>query len=262
MQSDNSSEAYYNKGILEYEEGQYELSIENFKKAVEINDSIFDYHYNLGLAYIKIEEYDSAIKSFKIGIALNSEDSDIYLNLGLAFYSKGDFDKAAKAYKKAAFLDSTDPENFSNAGIAYCSSKKYKDAIFYFKQAIRLEPKNPTYHYNLAYVYYETESYDFAEDLAEICVWLTETQKASDIGEFINIGTGKDLSIKELAELIKETVGFKGKLEFDTTKPDGTPKKLLDVSKINALGREAKTLLKDGLKSAYEDFLNNPGVRI
>ena len=96
----------------------------------------------------------------------------------------------------------------------------------------------------------------FADDLAEACVFLMEDKNAADIGEFINIGSGFDMSISEIAELIKDTVGFKGKLKYDTTKPDGTPLKLMDVSKINTLGWSAKTPLKDGLKIAYSDFLS------
>ena len=102
----------------------------------------------------------------------------------------------------------------------------------------------------------------FSEDLAKACVWLMENKNTEEIGEFINIGTGSDVTIKELAELIKKTVGYEGELEFDTTKPDGTPKKLLDVSKINKLGWQAETSLEEGLKTAYNDFLNNPEVRL
>ena len=102
----------------------------------------------------------------------------------------------------------------------------------------------------------------FSEDLAKACVWLMENKDTEEIGEFINIGTGSDVTIRELAELIKKTVGYEGELEFDTTKPDGTPKKLLDVSKINELGWKAETSLEDGLKTAYNDFLNNPEVRL
>lgn len=94
-----------------------------------------------------------------------------------------------------------------------------------------------------------------SDDLAQACVYLMENKNASETGEFVNIGTGTDITIRELAELIKETVGFKGELEFDTTKPDGTPKKLLDVSRINTLGWEAKISFKDGLKLSYNDFL-------
>lgn len=101
-----------------------------------------------------------------------------------------------------------------------------------------------------------------SDDLAEACVYLMENKNADEIGEFINIGTGTDVTIRELAELIKETVGFNGKLEFDTTKPDGTPKKLLDVSRLNALGWQAKISLKEGLKISYQDFLNNLCVRL
>ena len=95
----------------------------------------------------------------------------------------------------------------------------------------------------------------FADDLAEAVVYLMENKDAKDIGEFINIGSGYDMPISEIVELIKVTVGYKGKLIYDTSKPDGTMLKLMDVSKINALGWKAKTKLKEGLKIAYQDFL-------
>ena len=94
----------------------------------------------------------------------------------------------------------------------------------------------------------------FADDLAEAVVFLMENKDAKDVGEFINIGSGYDMPISEIVELIKETVGYKGKLIYDKTKPDGTMLKLMDVSKINALGWRAKTGLHQGLKIAYEDF--------
>jgi GDP-L-fucose synthase len=97
----------------------------------------------------------------------------------------------------------------------------------------------------------------FADDLAEAVVFLMENKNAKDIGEFINIGSGYDMTISELAILIKETVGFEGKIVHDTSKPDGTMLKLMDVSKINKLGWTAKTNLKDGLKIAYNDFLKS-----
>ena len=95
----------------------------------------------------------------------------------------------------------------------------------------------------------------FADDLAEAVVFLMENKDAKDIGEFINIGSGFDMPISEIVEKIKETVGYKGKLVYDKTKPDGTMLKLMDVSKINALGWSAKTKLEDGLKIAYQDYL-------
>ncbi|MCE5195257.1 MAG: GDP-L-fucose synthase [Nitrospiraceae bacterium] len=101
----------------------------------------------------------------------------------------------------------------------------------------------------------------FADDLAEACVYLMEKYSAVDIGEMINIGTGKDCTIAELANLIKEVVGFKGSIKFDTTKPDGTPQKLLDVSRIHALRWHHKTSLKEGLQKTYLDFLNNRELR-
>ena len=82
-----------------------------------------------------------------------------------------------------------------------------------------------------------------------------ENKDAKDIGEFINIGSGFDMPISEIVEKIKDVVGFKGRLIYDKTKPDGTMLKLMDVSKINSLGWSAKTNLDEGLKIAYEDFL-------
>ena len=73
--------------------------------------------------------------------------------------------------------------------------------------------------------------------------------------EFINIGTGKEVSIGEFARLVAEIVGYRGKLVFDTNRPDGPPRKLLDVSKITALGWTAKTPLREGLQATYKDFL-------
>lgn len=96
-----------------------------------------------------------------------------------------------------------------------------------------------------------------SDDLAEACIYLMENKDAKDIGKFINIGSGKEVTIKELAELIKKVVGFTGEIKLDSSKPDGTMRKLLDVSKINALGWKYKTELEYGLKIAYEDFLKN-----
>lgn len=94
----------------------------------------------------------------------------------------------------------------------------------------------------------------FADDLADACLFLMQNYNDK---ELINIGTGLDLSIHELALLIKSIVGFEGKLVFDTNKPDGTPRKLMDVSKLNDLGWTYKTRLEEGLKLTYSDFLIN-----
>src|SRR3990172_10596546 len=95
----------------------------------------------------------------------------------------------------------------------------------------------------------------YSEDLADACVYLMEKCNATDIGEFINIGTGKEITIRELAELVAVVVGFKGKLAFDTSKPDGTPRKLLDVSRLLALGWRPKTGFREGVARAYGDYL-------
>lgn len=92
----------------------------------------------------------------------------------------------------------------------------------------------------------------FADDLADACVYLMENH---DEAGWTNIGTGDEFSIKELATIVKDVVGFKGNLAFDSTKPDGTPRKLLDVTKLHSLGWKCKTSMKEGIAIAYEDFL-------
>ena len=94
----------------------------------------------------------------------------------------------------------------------------------------------------------------YSEDMADACIYLMETYKGND---FFNIGTGKELTIKDLAELIKETVGYEGKIVWDSSKPDGTPRKLLDVSRLEKAGWKYKVELKDGIKMAYNWFLEN-----
>jgi len=99
----------------------------------------------------------------------------------------------------------------------------------------------------------------FVDDLAEAIIFLLENVNAADLYEKgisqINIGRGEDLTIAELAEMISQIVGYKGRLEYDSTKPDGTPRKLLDVSRINSLGWKAKTDLKAGIAKTYEWYL-------
>jgi GDP-L-fucose synthase len=76
--------------------------------------------------------------------------------------------------------------------------------------------------------------------------------------ETVNAGTGKELTIRELTELVAKVIGYNGRIEWDSTRPDGTPRKLLDVSKATALGWTYKTELEDGIRLAYRDFLENP----
>ena len=91
----------------------------------------------------------------------------------------------------------------------------------------------------------------FADDLADACTFLMDSDYS---GSLLNIGTGVDQTIRELAEAVLEVVGFQGQLEFDSSKPDGTPRKLLDVSSLNSLGWTAQTSLKDGIAVSYKDF--------
>ncbi|MEB0261759.1 MULTISPECIES: GDP-L-fucose synthase [unclassified Mucilaginibacter] len=92
----------------------------------------------------------------------------------------------------------------------------------------------------------------FADDLAEACYYLMQN---FDEAGFINIGSGKEITIKDLALLIKKIVGYQGELTFDSSKPDGTPRKLMDVSKLAEKGWSYKTELEEGIKLAYQDFL-------
>ncbi len=95
----------------------------------------------------------------------------------------------------------------------------------------------------------------YVDDLAGMCLFLMENYSDA---ETVNAGTGKELTIKELTELVAETVGYTGKILWDTSRPNGTPRKLLDISKATAMGWTYQTELSDGLRLAYDDFLNNP----
>ncbi|MDE6085459.1 MAG: GDP-L-fucose synthase [Muribaculaceae bacterium] len=95
----------------------------------------------------------------------------------------------------------------------------------------------------------------YVDDLANLCVFLMNNYSGN---ETVNAGTGKELSIKELTELVASVVGYKGDIKWDTSRPNGTPRKLLDVSKATALGWTYRTELPQGIALAYQDFLNNP----
>ena len=95
----------------------------------------------------------------------------------------------------------------------------------------------------------------YVDDLADLCVFLMENYSGN---ETVNAGTGKEISIRELTELVAHIVGYTGAIVWDTTRPNGTPRKLLDVSKATAMGWTYKTELADGIKMTYKDFLENP----
>lgn len=94
----------------------------------------------------------------------------------------------------------------------------------------------------------------YVDDLADACVYLMNNYSGS---ETVNLGTGKELTIDELAKLVKKVVGYEGEILYDPDKPDGTPRKLLDVSKLESLGWKYKTELEDGIRMAYDDFLHS-----
>ena len=93
------------------------------------------------------------------------------------------------------------------------------------------------------------------DDLANLCVFLMNHYSGD---ETVNAGSGKEVTIKELTEIVARVVGYEGNITWDTSRPNGTPRKLLDVSKAAALGWTYKTELEDGIRLAYEDFLHNP----
>jgi GDP-L-fucose synthase len=101
------------------------------------------------------------------------------------------------------------------------------------------------------------------DDLGEACVFgLERWQPGPDELQFLNVGTGVDLSIRELAEQVAAATGFQGEITWDTTKPDGTPKKQLDVSRLAALGWKARISLNDGLRDTFSDFSRDPDQRL
>jgi GDP-L-fucose synthase len=99
----------------------------------------------------------------------------------------------------------------------------------------------------------------YVDDLAEACVYLMLNYDGSEI---VNIGTGKDISINDLSYLIKEIVGFSGEIVYDSSKPDGTHRKLLNVSKLHDLGWKHKTSLRDGINKTYQEFISSENLRI
>jgi len=98
-----------------------------------------------------------------------------------------------------------------------------------------------------------------ADDMADACVYLMNNYSGD---QFVNIGTGVDLTIKDLALLIKKIVGYEGEIKHDLTKPDGTPRKLMDVSYLHSLGWKHKIELEEGIKAVYEDFKKKEGVKV
>jgi GDP-L-fucose synthase len=99
----------------------------------------------------------------------------------------------------------------------------------------------------------------YSDDLADACLFLMNNYEGNEI---VNIGVGEDISIKALAEKVKDVVGYEGEINFDTNKPDGTPRKLVDVTKVNSLGWKAGTSLDEGLSHAYQWFLENSFTKI
>lgn len=184
MAINNSSEVYYNKGISHYEREEYELAIENFRKAVEHDPSNFRFFYNLGLAYVKTEETDLAIDSFKKSIKLNPQDADSYQNLGLAYHKNEEFDKAINAYSNAIEISPKDSIGYDNLGITLFTVKDFDKAILNFKKSLELNPDNPSTAYNLAYTYYSNKQFDLAEE----SFILASSLNPNDDEAFFNLG--------------------------------------------------------------------------
>ncbi|MHB8173609.1 MAG: NAD-dependent epimerase/dehydratase family protein, partial [Nitrospirota bacterium] len=100
----------------------------------------------------------------------------------------------------------------------------------------------------------------YVDDLAEAAVHMMDNYSAKKIGEFVNIGTGEDVSIRGLAEIIRDAVGFEGEIIFDREKPDGMPRKLLDVSRARTLGWSYNIPLNAGIIKTYEWYRSNNGA--
>ncbi len=96
----------------------------------------------------------------------------------------------------------------------------------------------------------------YVDELADACLFLMERHDYATIGEFVNVGTGADLRISETAELVRSATGFTGDIGYDSSKPDGTPKKLLDVNRMNSLGWRARVPLEEGIRKTYAWYLN------
>jgi GDP-L-fucose synthase len=95
----------------------------------------------------------------------------------------------------------------------------------------------------------------YVDDFADACVFILKNYSSP---EFLNIGIGQDISIAEFAQIVADVIGYQGKVTYDASKPDGTPRKLVDVSRLSALGWKARIPLREGLAQAYADFLANP----
>jgi len=124
------------------------------------------------------------------------------------------------------------------------SIEKALDAVGISKEAITIWGTGEVYREFL-----------HVDDLADACIYLMNRYDYKDIGEFVNMGTGEDVKIKDLVMMIKEIVGYEGQIKWDTSKPDGTPRKLLDVSRLHQLGWKHKISLKDGVTKTYKLFL-------
>jgi GDP-L-fucose synthase len=96
-----------------------------------------------------------------------------------------------------------------------------------------------------------------SDDLAEACLFVMDYPDPGRLGHFVNVGTGQDLTIRELAELVGEIVGFRGELTFDATRPDGTPRKVLDVSRLESLGWRPRIPLREGIERTYRWFVEH-----
>jgi GDP-L-fucose synthase len=159
---------------------------------------------------------------------------------------KDDFEGIVKDIRKTPLgfgLDEKinfEDQNSIEKALSFCGIEKYKVTLWGSGEVFR--------------------EFLYVEDLASCCVFLMENVNAEDIKKlnqdyFVNVGTGEDLKIKEIAQIVKDAVGFQGEISWDRSKPEGTPRKLLDVSLIKKLGWEPRISLKDGIKKTYSWYL-------
>ena len=247
MFTNKSSEAFYNKGIIHYEKGEYELSIDLFKQAIEKNSSNPQFYYNLGLAYVKTEEYDLAITNFKEAISLNPKDADALQNLGIAYYTKSQFEDAIQSYKKAIEIKPNDYQIHDNMGISYFSMNLYKDSIECFNKAFELNKKDSGVASNLAYAYYTNEQYDLAKINFIHAISLNDEEEEA----YFNLGNVylklKELSLAE--ENYKKTLSINPEHE-------GAIKALNDLNKNEQeplIEEEPETILEEEILAEKQE---------
>ena len=171
--------------------------------------------------------------------------------------SQGKFDEILEDFKKYGNAPDNLSSNLTSASIINHLSQfgiKISDS-----SASNIKPSTSNVFVEVWGTGSPRREFIYSDDMADACIFLMEAFPASRLtpNEFINIGTGDDITIRELTKMVAEAVDYQGEIRWDTTKPDGTPQKLLDVSLLHSMGWKHKTSLRDGLCLTYQDFIEN-----